>query len=42
MTRCPITFQTCEGRYSHEGLGMLSPKLIGLLDFPHFRRCDFY
>lgn len=34
MTRCPITLQVCEGRYSREGLRLLSAKLTDLQDFP--------
>lgn len=30
MNRCPINYATCEGRYSNEGLKLLSPKLLKL------------
>jgi len=33
--RCPITYQNIEsGKYSHEGLHSLSPKLDSLIDLP--------
>ena len=35
MSRCPITFNECEGRYSREGLRLLSPQLTDLRDFPY-------
>ena len=34
MNRCPITYQTCEGKYSKSGLAKLSPRLIDLKDLP--------
>jgi len=35
MSRCPITYEECEGdRYSLKGLKKLSPKLKSLRDFP--------
>ncbi len=30
MNRCPISYAKCEGRYSKEGLKLLSPKLLNL------------
>jgi serine/threonine-protein kinase HipA len=35
MSRCPITYQTIEDRYSRDGLRLLSPKLNDLKDFPY-------
>lgn len=35
MKHCPITYQACEGRYSKEGLRLLSPLLTSLHDFPY-------
>src|SRR3990170_712657 len=36
MNRCPITLRVCPaGRYSREGLRLLSPRLIDLKDFPY-------
>jgi serine/threonine-protein kinase HipA len=36
MSRCPITYEKCEGRkYSSNGLKKLSPKLNYLKDFPY-------
>ncbi|MEX1329061.1 MAG: hypothetical protein AB1Z29_19840 [Desulfobacterales bacterium] len=35
MSRCPITYEECEGgRYSLKGLKKLSPRLKNLKDFP--------
>ena len=35
MSRCPITYEECEGgKYSLKGLKKLSPKLKNLKDFP--------
>jgi len=35
MSRCPITYEECEGgRYSFKGLKKLSPRLKNLKDFP--------
>jgi len=36
MSRCPITYEECEGRkYSSNGLKKLSPRLNSLKDFPY-------
>ena len=36
MSRCPITYEECEGRkYSSNGLKTLSPRLNSLKDFPY-------
>ena len=35
MNRCPITYESCQGKYSLNGLKKLSPKLSELLDFPY-------
>lgn len=34
MNRCPITYQTCEGRYSAKGLKLLSKNLTELKELP--------
>jgi len=34
MNRCPITYESCQGKYSLTGLKRLSPKLSELLDLP--------
>jgi serine/threonine-protein kinase HipA len=35
MSCCPITFKECPGRYSREGVRLLSPRLTDLKDFPY-------
>jgi serine/threonine-protein kinase HipA len=36
MSRCPITYEECEGhKYSSNGLKKLSPRLTSLKDFPY-------
>jgi serine/threonine-protein kinase HipA len=35
MNRCPITYELCEGKYSRDGLRLLSPRLGELRDFPY-------
>lgn len=35
MSRCPITYDDCEGRYSARGLRLLSPSLQDLEDLPY-------
>ncbi len=35
MKRCPITYKPCSGKYSAEGLHLLSPNLETLADFPY-------
>ncbi|MDY6789818.1 MAG: HipA domain-containing protein [Thermodesulfobacteriota bacterium] len=35
MNTCPITYQSCEGKYSIQGLKRLSPRLYDLKDFPY-------
>ena len=35
MLRCPITYESCEGKYSNHGLKLLSPNLKELCDFPY-------
>lgn len=34
MNRCPITYETCQGKYSKSGLSKLSPQLTELNDLP--------
>ena len=35
MIRCPITYESCENRYSKRGLKFFSPNLKDLRDFPY-------
>ena len=35
MSRCPITYEECSGRYSEKGLGKLSRSLTGLKPLPY-------
>ena len=35
MSICPITYETCEGKYSQKGLRMLSRNLRQLEDLPY-------
>lgn len=35
MQRCPITYELCEGKYSLQGLKLLSKSLNDLKDFPY-------
>jgi serine/threonine-protein kinase HipA len=35
MSICPITYESCEGRYSAQGLRKLSPRLSGLAPLPY-------
>lgn len=35
MNRCPISYETCEGKYSINGLKSLSPQLAQLNDLPY-------
>ncbi len=38
MSRCPITYQSCDGRYSAAGLKLLSRSLTELKDLPFSAR----
>lgn len=35
MNKCPITYESCKGKYSPSGLAKLSPRLTDLADLPY-------